>query len=351
MPKILSVVGARPQFIKHAPVQIELRKRCQELTVHTGQHYDDAMSRVFFQELALPQPDFQLDLGGASLHGSQTAAMLTQLEALLVAERPDALLVYGDTNSTLAGVLAAVKLHIPVIHIEAGLRSFNMKMPEEVNRIIADRFSALLFCPSDVAVENLRREGIARDNIYRTGDVMADALRLVRPLLRDFSAEKPYYFVTLHRPSNTDHEQRLRQLFSSLSTLDANVIFPVHPRTAARAREFGIVLESYPNIRFVGPLGYIDCISYQAGAQAIITDSGGVQKEAYMLKKLCLTLRSETEWVETLEHGWNQLLYDNLSALPKALARTPGRYRETLFGDGHAASTIVEHILERLDSL
>ena len=344
MAKIISVVGARPQFIKHAPVQLALRQRFRELTIHTGQHYDDAMSRIFFDELGLAKPEYRLDLPATSLQGAQTATMLTEIEKILVDERPDAMVVYGDTNSTLAGVLAAVKLHVPIVHIEAGLRSFNLAMPEEVNRIIADRFSSLLFCPSDAAMENLRQEGIGPEKLRRTGDVMADTLRLVQPLLAPVKLSEPYYFATLHRPSNTDDRSRLVQIFEALQRLDAEVVFPLHPRTATRIESFGLSPEAYPNIRFIDPVGYVDSISLQMKSKAVITDSGGMQKEAYLLRRPCLTLRMETEWVETLEQGWNHLVGHELNQIPNLLATSPGSYKEGLFGDGYAAHAITEEI-------
>lgn len=347
MKKIISIIGARPQFIKHAPMQIELQKHFNAKTIHTGQHYDKNMSDVFFNELGMAQPDYLFDIGGSKPQGEQTALMMIEIEKVFQKEQPDAVLIYGDTNSTLAGTLVAAKMHIPIIHIEAGLRSFNRQMPEEVNRIIADEFSTLLFCPTSQAIDNLKKEGINHSGIFLTGDVMSDTLSLVKDKVKRI-IDQPYYFSTLHRPYNTDDEQRLKDILHQFQSLDKKVIFAVHPRTIARIKSFGIPLEQYDNIDFIDPVGYIESVSYQSYADAIITDSGGMQKEAYMLKKKCITIRSETEWMETLEGGWNTLVFEDLSEISQIINQNSTDYKENIYGDGHAAEEIVNHILTHL---
>lgn len=343
MKKIISIIGARPQFIKHAPMQLELQKHFNALTIHTGQHYDENMSSVFFDELNIPKPDYLFDIGGSKPQGEQTGLMMTEIEKVCIIEQPDAVLLYGDTNSTLAGALVSAKMNIPQIHVEAGLRSFNRTMPEEINRIIADEFAFLLFCPTDTAVENLKLEGITHQNIFKCGDVMCDTLNLVKDrTLRLF--EKDYYFVTLHRPYNTDDPKRLLKILRVLQSLDAVIIFPIHPRTMARMISFGFSSSDFDNIHFIEPVGYVESLSYQKYSKAIITDSGGMQKEAYMLKKQCLTLRSETEWIETLQGGWNALVFNDLEAIPQLLQQRPGDYIDNIYGDGNAAGAIVEII-------
>ncbi len=347
MKKIISIVGARPQFIKHAPMQLQLQKHFNAKTIHTGQHYDDNMSQVFFNELQMPQPDYLFDLGGAKPQGEQTGFMLTEIEKVCMLEKPDALLVYGDTNSTLAGALVAAKMHIRLIHIEAGLRSFNRDMPEEINRIVADEFAHLLFCPTDTAIENLKKEGISHERIFKCGDVMCDMVRLIEPRTKppvDFS----YYFVTIHRPYNTDDMNRLRDILSVLDTLDKKVIFSIHPRTVSRLEQFGLQTSDFQNISFIPPQSYAESISYQKYSDCVITDSGGIQKEAYILKKKCITLRSETEWTETLQNGWNTLLFDRLGDIGLCLQSLPGEYMGPLYGEGNAATEITALIVKNI---
>lgn len=343
MKKIISIVGARPQFIKHAPMQLALQQHFQALTIHTGQHYDENMSHVFFNELQMPKPDYLFDIGGSKPQGEQTGIMMTEIEKVCIAEKPDALLIYGDTNSTLAGALVAAKMHIPQIHIEAGLRSYNREMPEEINRIVADEFAHLLFCPTDAAVENLKKEGITHDRIYRCGDVMCDMVKLMEPRAQA-PVDFPYYFVTIHRPYNTDEPARLASILSTLNSLDKKVIFSIHPRTVSRLAQFGIDVQTFENIQFVPPMGYTESISYQKFSDCVITDSGGIQKEAYILGKQCITLRSETEWTETLHNGWNTLVFDDLTQIPNVLQGKPGDYIDGVYGDGHAAASITEII-------
>jgi UDP-GlcNAc3NAcA epimerase len=346
MKKIISIVGARPQFIKHAPVSVALAKKFNSISIHTGQHYDEQMSAIFYNELKIPRPDYLLDIEGATLHGAQTATMLTKIETILVEERPAAVIVYGDTNSTLAGSLAASKLEIPVIHIEAGLRSYNREMPEEINRVVTDHLSQLLFVPTKTAVSNLAKEGITK-NVFLTGDVMCDALVMMKPFLEK-KHDSPYYFVTLHRPYNTDDKTRLLTILDVLNELPQRIIFPMHPRTSGNLRKWNADPAAYKNISFVEPVGYKDSLSLQAFADCIITDSGGIQKEAYMLKKQCITIRKETEWIETVEAGCNTLVFDDLYRIAEIVKHpTRGKF-DSIYGSGNAADEIVEIIEDEL---
>ncbi len=347
MKKILSIIGARPQFIKHAPMQLQLQKHFHSLTLHTGQHYDDNMSAVFFNELNIPQPDYLFDIGGSKPQGEQTGIMMVEIEKVCLKEKPDGILVYGDTNSTLAGALVAAKMCIPLIHIEAGLRSYNRQMPEEINRIIADEFSTLLFCPTEQAIQNLKKEGIMHTNIFLTGDVMCDMIYLAKDKI-EAPTYTDYYFATLHRPYNTDDVLRLDEILKTLNELDKKTIFSTHPRTLTRMRNFGLSESDYENIVFIPPVGYMESISYQKYADVIITDSGGIQKEAYILKKKCITLRSETEWIETLQGGWNTLVFDNLKNLPVVIQKPVYKYTPNLYGNGNAAEEITNRIFNYL---
>ncbi len=328
-------------------MQLELQKYFNAQTIHTGQHYDKNMSDVFFNELQIPPPDFLFDIGGSKPQGEQTGIMMAKIEKVCIKEKPDALLIYGDTNSTLAGALVGAKMSIRIIHIEAGLRSYNRSMPEEVNRIVADQFSTLLFCPTKQAIENLEKEGIRHGGIFASGDVMCDTLNLVKDKI-ECLCDEPYYFTTLHRPYNTDEKGRLKNIMCVLNNLDTLVIFPIHPRAVSRMNSFGIDRKDYPNIRFIEPVGYIESLSYQKYADAIITDSGGMQKEAYMLKKKCITLRSETEWIETLNNGWNTLVFDDVDNIKRELKIAPGAYMPDIYGTGKAAEEIVKIIKENI---
>lgn len=327
--KIVSIVGARPQFIKCAPLSRELRKEHTEVLVHTGQHYDPEMSDIFFDELEIPRPDYNLGIGSGS-HGKQTSEMLIAIEKVLVKEKPDLLIVFGDTNSTVAGALAAVKLHIPVAHVEAGLRSFDRTMPEEINRVITDHLSQILFCPTETAVKNLADEGITQ-GVYLVGDVMADALEYNKALaerksriLETFGlTEKKYFVLTVHRAGNTDNRENLANIIKAVGEAGDPVIFPVHPRTRKYISEYGLMTHLPNNIRLCEPLGYLDMIRLMEGAKKILTDSGGVQKEAYMLGVPCITLRKNTEWVETLEGGWNVLVGADYEQIQKFLFSEP----------------------------
>jgi UDP-GlcNAc3NAcA epimerase len=344
---ILSIIGARPQFVKHAPLQAQLQQHFRALTLHTGQHYDANMSQVFFEDLNMPAPDFMLDVHTAKTQSEQTGAMMQGIEGVCAQLKPDAVLLYGDTNSTLAGALVAAKMRIPAIHVEAGIRSYNRAMPEEVNRIVADTFAQLLFCPIREAVDNLHKEGIHHEGVFLSGDVMCDMLELVRPKIQHPLSER-YYFSTIHRPYNTDAPSRLQRILASLNSLDHPVIFPIHPRTEHCVKAAGLQMEDFPNIRFIEPVGYLTCISYQDGAECIITDSGGIQKEAYMLRKRCITVRSETEWNDTLTHGWNTLVFEDIERIGSLVHQTPGAYIPNMFGDGKATQFITTTLLEKL---
>jgi UDP-GlcNAc3NAcA epimerase len=344
--KVLTVVGARPQIIKAAAVSGPLRRRVHEVLVHTGQHYDDRMSDQFFRELDVPAADHHLGVGSAT-HGVQTGRMLAAIEPVMIAERPDRVLVYGDTNSTLAGALAAAKLGIPVVHVEAGLRSFNRAMPEETNRIVADHLADILCCPGERAVRNLAAEGIAA-GVHLTGDVMRDLLERARAGLDDepLSARGltagGYALLTLHRAHNTDDADRLAGILAALAGASMAVVFPVHPRTRHALASTGADAVA-GSLRMIDPLGYREMLALERGARVVVTDSGGVQKEAYWLGVPCITLRDETEWVETVETGWNRLVGGSPAAIRAALSEisTPAT-RPNLYGDGCAAERIAE---------
>jgi UDP-N-acetylglucosamine 2-epimerase len=345
--RVLTVLGARPQFIKAAPVSKVLRRAHEEFLLHTGQHYDDAMSDLFFRQLGMPAPDLNLAVGSGR-HGAQTAAMLAGIEEVAVEQRPDWVLVYGDTNSTLAGSLAAAKLHVPVAHVEAGLRSYDRRMPEEVNRVVADHLSDLLLCPTLTAVTNLAREGISA-GVHMVGDVMYDAytqnLETARQscsILSDMDVEKGgYQLLTVHRAENVDEPSTLRAIMEGVADSGRRVIFPVHPRT--RAAFDGNGIRPAPNVKLTGPLGYLEMLVLEEGAEAIVTDSGGMQKEAYFAGRPCITLRDRTEWTETVAAGWNTLAGTDPGRISAAMRDfRPTGERPELFGDGHAARRVVD---------
>ena len=349
--KIASIVGARPNFIKLAPVSREIRKDAEELIIHTGQHYDYEMDEIFFRELGIPEPDYHLGIGSGS-HGHQTGEMLKGIEDVLVKEKPDMALVFGDTNTTLAGALAATKLHIPVAHVEAGLRSFDRNMPEEINRVLVDHCSDLLFCPTETAVENLKKEGITR-GVHLTGDVMADILKdCIRiaekssGILDDLDLKpKEYNLATVHRAENTDDPGRLKSIIDALCEMD--VVFPCHPRTEKRLRDVALWDRLNNEVRVIKPVGYLDMLLLERSARRILTDSGGVQKEAYMLKVPCITMRDETEWVETVEDGWNILVgADKERIVSATYSFDPHNEQREMFGKGDASQRIVEAILD-----
>jgi UDP-GlcNAc3NAcA epimerase len=351
--KILTVVGNRPQFIKAAAVSGLLRKEHEEILIHTGQHYDDSLSKVFFTELGLAKPDRELGIGGGS-NESQTTRMLTALEDLIPEVKPDAVLVYGDTNSTLAGAQAGEQAQIPVIHIEAGMRSFDLTMPEERNRIATDQLSDLLLCSSSTAAENLQNEGIS-GHVEVVGDVMVDVALRWQPMARERTADlaknlgvqpHEYLLVTAHRAGNVDDPARLTELVQLFQALPPPVVFPVHPRTRTRLQAMGLwdELIEMEGMYVTEPLGYAEFTALLCGARAMLTDSGGVQKEAYLAGVPCVTLRANTEWVETVATGWNTLVDLDAAAALAALERKPPEERPPLYGDGHAAERCVAAI-------
>lgn len=354
MMKVITVLGARPQFIKAAPLSEALRKRHEEKIVHTGQHYDYQMSDVFFEELGIPKPDYFLGVGSKQ-HGAQTGEMLTGVEEVLLKEKPDWVLVYGDTNSTLAGALAAAKLHIPIAHVEAGLRSYNRQMPEEVNRVLTDHISTLMFCPTDQAVKNLSLEGLTQ-GVVRTGDVMADALYYharraeERSMLENFRyPKKSYLLATVHRAENTDNPSRLQGIMNAFARIDGQIVLPLHPRTKKLVKDHQMTIPK--NVDVIEPVGYLEMILLEKEAELILTDSGGVQKEAYLWQVPCVTLRDETEWVETVNTGWNTLTGANTEQIVGAVMNYRNKplppYQENLYGNGRASEDIVAAMEEK----
>ncbi len=350
--KIVSVVGARPQFIKAAVVEkvMEKENEIESLLVHTGQHYDENMSRIFFDELEIPRPDFNLEVGSAS-HAVQTGEIMIRLEKILNDFKPDWVLVYGDTNSTIAASLTAAKLHVKVAHVEAGLRSFNRLMPEEINRITTDRISNLLFAPTKNAMDLLDKEGLANNAVF-TGDVMYDSILFYQELaekkhkLEEVTELKNFYLATIHRAENTDSEENLQNIFTAFSNLDLPVIIPLHPRTRAKLNN----IKYSDNVRIIEPVSYLEMILLLKNAMKVLTDSGGLQKEAYFLKKHCLTLRTETEWVETLNNNWNIVTGPNTDLILESISKEPSGEQGNYFGDGKAGEKIVKKLLEERDS-
>lgn len=376
MRKFISIAGVRPQFVKAAMVCAAAERynrarpreaQVQHLLLNTGQHYDYGMADVFFQQLPLPRPDYNLGIGSGS-HGAQTAAMLEKIEQVLIADKPDRVIVYGDTNSTLAGALAAVKLHIPVAHVESGLRSFNQRMPEEINRIVADHVSSVLLCPTQGAIEQLRREGITK-NVFFTGDVMLDAVETFSAVAAEKStvlsdlgvAARNYILVTIHRAENTDSPERTEDLVETLCALERPTIFSMHPRLRAKLSSepdylhLSSRLEAAAHIKITPPLPYLDMLQLEKNAQLIMTDSGGVQKEAYFVATPCLTLRDETEWTETLQDGWNQVVGtspERILPVVRSLwanngASPAGKPVLSAFGDGRASDNILEILVKK----
>jgi UDP-GlcNAc3NAcA epimerase len=359
--KIVTIVGARPQFIKASAVSRTIREKhldqIEEIIVHTGQHYDENMSKVFFDELDIPHPKYNLEISGGS-HGLMTGRMLETIENVLLSEKPDWVLIYGDTNSTLAGALAAAKLHIPVAHVEAGLRSFNMRMPEEINRILADRVSQLLLCPTETATKNLTQEGIL-SGVTLVGDVMYDVSLFYKDLAKQQSnaldrfnlEEGQYILATCHRAENTDNPERLGEILAALAQLAKHeaVLLPVHPRTKKLLQNFGLA-SSTANLRIVEPLSFIDMVRLEQSARMIITDSGGVQKEAFFYGVPCITTRDETEWVETVNLGWNKLVGASRESIINAATQAQLSLNNAFanpYGDGKASEKIVDLLCDR----
>lgn len=357
--KILTIVGARPQFIKAAMVSRAIvghnRQGCKphivEEIVHTGQHYDDNMSDIFFKQMQIPEPVVNLH-AGTGMHGEMTGRMLAQIEKEIVKRKPDWVLVYGDTNSTLAGALAAAKLHVPVAHVEAGLRSFNKHMPEEINRILTDHVSTLLLCPTPAAVANLASEGINK-GVHHVGDVMYDAALVFGEIAEHMSTilgdlnltPKKYLLATVHRPENTDDSVRLESIFAAFSELPLPVIFPVHPRTKNRIEELGFDLTpKNSNMKLIPPVGYLDMLVLERNARLILTDSGGMQKEAYFFTVPCITLRDETEWVETVKAAWNQIVGADAEKIISAVRQAHIGTTIAEYGDGNSSTDVLKLI-------
>ena len=349
--KIVSVVGARPNFIKALPVSKAIRKNFKEVLVHTGQHYDYLMNKVFFDQLGLPEVGYHLNVGSGS-HGFQTGEMLKRIEEVLVKEDPDLVLVFGDTNTTIAGALAAAKLHIKVGHIEAGLRSFDKNMPEEINRILTDHCSDFLFCPTETAVKNLQKEAIY-EGVYLTGDVMVDSLNHCIKIAQthnilDKLGLQPgsYYLATIHRAENTDEPARLKKIVEAFKQIPG-IVFPCHPRTKKALERYGLLEDLKNFVKLIDPVGYIEMLALEKNAKKIITDSGGIQKEAYILGIPCITIRNSTEWVETIQDGWNILVDVDTDRIVDSVENfEPVSKRKNLFGDGNAGEKIAE-ILQR----
>lgn len=360
--KIATIVGARPQFIKAATLSrtIALKKNSEvkEILIHTGQHYDDNMSAVFFNEMELAQPNYFLGIGSGN-HGAMTGRMLEAIEEVLSKEKPDWVLVYGDTNSTLAGALAAAKMHIPIAHVEAGLRSFNQKMPEEINRILADHCSTLLFTPTENATLQLHKEGISSHKIIEVGDVMYEAALHYRKkayaestiLKRNELQTKKYALATIHRAENTDTPKRLEGIVAGLCKIAEKtpLVWPVHPRTRNSLKQQALLNHLSPSIKLIEPVGYLDMLNLETNAEIILTDSGGVQKEAYFFKVPCITLREETEWTELVHHGFNRLTAANAKDICQSYEEalnSPVQWNTSLYGDGNAAQQILQTLLQ-----
>lgn len=351
--KIMNIVGARPEFIQTAPVTRAIRKRHTEILVHTGQHYDDNMSAVFFRDLGISAPEINIGVGGGS-HASMTGQMLMRLEQAMQEHQPDWVLVFGDTNSTIAAALAAAKIHIPVAHIEAGLRSYDRKMPEEVNRVMTDHLSTLLFPPTQVAVDNLKKEGITQ-GVHLVGDVRVDVVMQTVPRAKPRQADlfaqtrlksgEPFALATIHRASNTDDKQRLTDIVSAFNTLDLPVVLPVHPRLKKMMDEFGLGFSG--NVRAIEPIGFLDMVALLDACTIVITDSGGLQKEAYMMKRPGVTVRDTTEWVETVTSGWNRLTEPEAfkAAVAEALRPPPAEHP-----DFYGAPGVCDRIVDALEA-
>ena len=355
--KIATIVGARPQFIKAAPVSEILRNNFQEILIHTGQHYDDNMSRIFFDDLRIPRPDINLNVGSGR-HAEQTGQMLVGIEKVLMHEKPDLVLVYGDTNSTFAAALSASKLHIPIAHVEAGLRSFNRRMPEEINRILTDKISTFLFCPTGTSVKHLKNEGIT-GRICQVGDVMYDAaLKFGRisekrsTIISKLSLKKgEYLLATVHRPHSTDSVEHLTGIIEAFMECGEQIVFPIHPRTRGYLEKYALwdELDKCQRIRNIEPVSYLDMLMLEKHSKKILTDSGGIQKEAYFYQVPCITLRDETEWVETVEDGWNTIVGTDKAGILRAIKEfNPASKQRALFGNGDASLKICQILTDSL---
>ncbi len=359
MKKIVTVIGARPQFIKASVVSRALKNNSafKEIIVHTGQHYDKNMSQIFFEEMKIPTADYQLTIQ-ETLHGKQTARMLEEIEKILLLEKPDIVLIYGDTNSTLAAALAAAKLHIPIAHIEAGLRSYNRNMPEEINRLVADQLATLLFAPTKQAVINLKNEGYQQNRIFESGDVMYDVSLLFSPLAEQKSTilhslgykKNSYILATIHRAENTDNPAILKSIFTALNKVSNTypIVLPLHPRTRKMLQLSYPDILNNTHIQFIEPIGFLDMLMLEKNAGLIMTDSGGIQKEAFFHHVPCITLRTETEWIETVDLEWNHLVApDNPDAIYHAANTffgSTGKLAQKPYGDGNAAKMITDHL-------
>lgn len=350
---IITIVGARPQFVKAAVVSREISTHddIHETIIHTGQHFDPNMSDLFFEEMRIPAPGYNLNINSLS-HGAMTGKMLEEIEKVLLNKKPDWVLVYGDTNSTLAGALAAKKLHIRVAHVEAGLRSFNMTMPEEINRILTDRISDILFCPTETAIRNLQNEGFDHfdSRVVLSGDVMLDAALFYRQYSRppQIELKRDFVLATLHRAENTDSPEYLSEIIRALETIsrEQDVLLPLHPRTRAKLEASGYNTRLSP-IRFIDPVGYLEMIYLLDKCSLVMTDSGGLQKEAFFFRKYCITLRNETEWTELVDHGYNTLAGNSYDRIIQAYREQPHPdFSPPLYGDGHAAKVIVDTLIE-----
>ena len=355
--KIVTIIGARPQFVKAAVVSREFAKHnsIQEIIVHTGQHFDKNMSDVFFDEMEIPKPDYNLEINSLS-HGAMTGRMLEEIEKVLIKEQPNYVMVYGDTNSTIAGALAAKKLHIKVAHVEAGLRSFNIEMPEEVNRILTDRISNALFCPTQTAIDNLEKEGGKNSygEIVMSGDVMQDAAMFYAEKAKEKNTiskeilNKDFILCTLHRAENTDSKEKLTDIVNALNEIQktTNIVLPLHPRTAKKLNEFNLKL----NVTLIEPVGYFDMITLLQNCKMVMTDSGGLQKEAFFFQKNCVTLREQTEWVELIENGYNKLAgsdYQKIIELSKQMLLKQNDFSKNLYGAGKASQNITDWFLKQ----
>jgi UDP-GlcNAc3NAcA epimerase len=369
MIKLVTIVGARPQFVKAAVLSRLIRSEewkinFTEILVHTGQHYDHNMSEVFFKEMEIPKPDYNLNIGSGT-HARMTGEMLIKIEEVCLKEKPDLVLVYGDTNSTIAGALAASKLHIPVAHVEAGLRSYWKEMPEEQNRILTDHISDFLFCPTDTAVVNLKKEGIL-SGVHQVGDIMFDAYLFYKDKIKDeintrfhnilesnnikMSPDEEFFLLTIHRAENTDDEEKLTNIVNALNKINTAAIYPIHPRTRKQLDLFNLKFE--PHIKVIDPIGYLDIISLQTKCKFIVTDSGGMQKEAYFSKKPCVTLREQTEWVETVEGGYNILAGNNYENIINSINKVSQIDSFSfLYGNGNSGCKIISLIQDFFKSI